>query len=98
MMKRWELGPGHLQIHDALYMARPSDVEEVISGVDPGIKDLAIFGHNPTFTLYANQFLEMTLENLPTAGVVMVVLESESWDGLRRKNVKETYVDYPKRK
>jgi len=98
MMKRWELGPGHLQIHDPLYMARPSDVEEVVSSVDPGITDLAIFGHNPTFTQYANQFLEMSLENLPTAGVVMVVLDSENWDGLGRKNVKETYVDYPKRK
>lgn len=98
MLKSWGVGPEHLQIHDPLYMASPSEIEQVVSGVSAEIRNLAIFGHNPSFTLYANQFLELPLENLPTAGVVVVTLESEKWGGIRRKNVKETYVDYPKRK
>ncbi len=98
MSKSWGVGPENLQIHDPLYMAYTSEIEQVVSGVSAEIRNLAIFGHNPSFTLYANQFLEVLLDNLPTAGVVVVTLESESWDGIGQKNVKGSYVDYPKRK
>jgi phosphohistidine phosphatase len=98
MSKVWELGPDRLQIHDALYEAGIRDIEEVLSGVPAEIRDLAIFGHNPTFTRYASLFLERPLDTLPTAGVLVVSLDSESWGDIGWKNVKETYLDYPKRK
>ena len=98
MSKAWGLSPDQLQIHDSLYMAYPSEIEKVVAGAPPEIFDLAIYGHNPSFTAYANSFLELPLDNLPTAGVVIVTLESEKWGGIGRKHVKETYVDYPKRK
>lgn len=98
MSECWGVGPEHLQIHDSLYMAHPSDIEQVVSGVSADIRNLAIFGHNPSFTIFANQFLKMHLENLPTAGVVIVTLESDSWSRIERTNVKGSYVDYPKRK
>ena len=98
MSKSWGIGPASLQIHDPLYMAYTSDIEQVVAGAPAEITDLAIFGHNPSFTVYANSFLELPLDNLPTAGVVIVTLESDDWGGIGRKHVKETYVDYPKRK
>jgi phosphohistidine phosphatase len=98
MSKSWGLGPEQLQIHDPLYMAYPSEIQQVVESAPPEITDLAIFGHNPSFTAYANSFLELPLDNLPTAGVVIVTLESDSWEGIGPTYVKETYVDYPKRK
>jgi phosphohistidine phosphatase len=98
MSKIWEVGPDFLQIHDELYLANTSEIEQVVAAAPREIRNLAIFGHNPSFTLYANQFLEQALDNLPTAGVVVVTLESERWKGIGRKNVKETHVDYPKRR
>jgi phosphohistidine phosphatase len=98
MSKCWGVGPEHLQIHELLYDARISDIERVISGVPAEIRNLAIYGHNPSFTFYASKFLESPLDNLPTAGVTIVTLESESWDKIGRKNVRGSYVDYPKRK
>ena len=98
MSKIWGVGPECLQVHDLLYDASISNIDSVISGVPDEIRNLAIFGHNPSFTFYANKFLESPLGNLPTAGVAIITLESESWDNIGRKNVKETYVDYPKRK
>lgn len=94
----WGLGPEQLQIHDSLYMAYLGDIDQVVRGVSAEITNLAIFGHNPSFTEYANKFLELPLDNLPTAGVVVVTLVSETWGGIGLKDVKETYVDYPKRK
>jgi phosphohistidine phosphatase len=98
MSKTWKMDPEQLQIHEPLYMAYPSEIQQVVEGAPAEISDLAIYGHNPSFTAYANGFLELPLDNLPTAGVVIVTLESDSWVGIGRKHVKETYVDYPKRK
>jgi phosphohistidine phosphatase len=98
LQRTWNLEPARLQIHDPLYMAYVKEIEQVVADVPSEVTQLAIFGHNPSFTLYANLFLETSLENLPTAGVVIVTLESEGWKGIGRKQVKECYVDYPKRK
>jgi len=98
MSRSWGIEAENLQITDALYMAYLSEIDQVIGGIPAEIKNLAIFGHNPSFTAYANKFLELPLDNLPTAGVVIVTLESENWGKIGRKHVKETYVDYPKRK
>lgn len=98
MSKKWKLEPERLQIHELLYDAYIPDIKQVVASAPAHITDLAIFGHNPSFTAYASSFLKTPLDNLPTAGVVVVTLESDSWDGIGRKDVMETYVDYPKRK
>lgn len=97
MLKTWDLEPSALHIHDALYMAYMAEVNEVVSQASNEVDSLAIFGHNPTFTLYANKFLDKPLDNLPTAGVVVISLESDSWRQLGRQHVRDSYVDIPKR-
>lgn len=97
MSRNWGLGPDQLQIYDPLYDAFLEEIQQVVASAPDKITDLAIYGHNPSFTAYANSFLKKPLDNLPTAGVVIVTLESDSWKGIGRKHVKETYVDYPKR-
>ena len=97
MLRNWQLEPAKLQIHDDLYDAYLKEIEQVVATVPATVTQLAIYGHNPSFTIYPNQFLDKPLDNLPTAGVVIVTLESENWKGIGRKHVKETFVDYPKR-
>ena len=98
MQKVWGLGPESLQVHEPLYDAYLSEIKEVLATVPPEIRGVAIFGHNPSFTAYTNQFLKIPLDNLPTAGVGLITLDSDSWDGVGQSHVIETYVDYPKRK
>jgi len=97
MSRIWELDPGVLQIHDALYMAYVKEIEQVVASAPLDVLNLAIFGHNPSFTIYANQFLDDPLDNLPTAGVVIVTLEASGWKEIGRTHVRETFLDYPKR-
>jgi phosphohistidine phosphatase len=98
MARFWRLDASALQIHEALYDAYLSDIEKVVSGMPSKVRSMAIFGHNPAWTAYSNKFLNVSLDNLPTAGVVVVTLESDSWKGLGRSQVKATHVDYPKKK
>ena len=79
--------PASRALNTALIMSR-------IWGIRP--ENLQI--HDSLYTSYANKFLDIPLDNLPTAGVVIVTLESENWGKIGRKLVKDTYVDYPKRK
>lgn len=98
MSRTWDLGPDQLQIRESLYTSNMKDIVKVVASVSAEHQSLAIYGHNPGFTAYGNTFLDYHLDNLPTAGVVIVTLDSESWSGISNRNVKETYVDYPKRK
>ncbi len=97
MSRVWALEATALQIHDPLYDAFVTQIEQVVATVPDHIRTLAIFGHNPSFTMYSNLFLKERLDNLPTAGVVVVTLESDGWNRIGRDQVIETYVDYPKR-
>ena len=96
MARIWELDPSSLQVHDEIYMAYVSEILEVIARAPDGVRNLAIFGHNPTFTELANVFLKDPMDNLPTAGVVVVSLDSDSWQGIGRNQVTQCQVDYPK--
>jgi phosphohistidine phosphatase len=98
MSRIWGLEKDSIQVHDELYMAYVSEISQVVATVPDEITRLAIFGHNPSFTLYANTFLDKPLDNLPTAGVVIVTLVSNSWAGIGESQVKKTFIDYPKKK
>jgi phosphohistidine phosphatase len=98
MCRHWGLGPSEIQFHDQLYMAYASEIQDVVSLAPDGISDLAIFGHNPSFTLFVNQFLDEPLDNLPTAGVAVLSFDSETWSELSREKVKQVVVDIPKKK
>ena len=97
MSRVWALDPDALQIHDPLYDAHVKEIEQVVASAPHDVLNLAIFGHNPSFTIYANQFLDEPLDNLPTAGVVIVTLKASGWKEISRTHVQETFLDYPKR-
>ncbi len=94
----WELPAPALQVHQPLYLASSSEIHQVIATASPEVTGLAIFGHNPSFTDFANLFLADPLENLPTAGVVMVTFDCDRWKDIGRSTVQKTFLDYPKRK
>jgi len=98
MSRVWNMDPGSLQIHESLYMGHTSEISQVVGQARDDVARLAIFGHNPSFTMYGNTFLDDPLDNLPTAGVVIVTLNSNSWQKLKRTQVIHSMVDFPKRR
>jgi phosphohistidine phosphatase len=98
MSRIWELPASALQVHESLYLASSSEIHQVIATASPDVAGLAIFGHNPSFTDYANHFLPDSLDNLPTAGVVMVTFDCDRWKDIGRSAVQNTFLDYPKRR
>ena len=96
MAGHWGLESGKLEVHRELYMAYIREIFEVIERAPAEITSLAIFGHNPSFTLFANNFFISPLNNLPTAGVAVITLDCKSWADVSGEKVITAHVDYPK--
>jgi phosphohistidine phosphatase len=84
-----------IQFRNNIYESEPSFIFEIIEEAPININNLMIFGHNPTFTDFANHFLIPKIDNLPTSGIVSLQFNSKNW---HIKNVKPILreVDYPK--
>jgi len=97
MSREWDLTDDSLQIRSPLYLPEPDDIGKTLFEVPDEIRSVAVFGHNPGFTQFANRFSQERIENIPTAGVVIVTLELESWTGLFDARVVECTFEYPKK-
>lgn len=98
MARVWELPDEALRVRDSLYMTGSSEIDALLADVPADVSSLALYGHNPTFTAYANRYLSTPLDNLPTAGVVVLTYEAESWKELFNGTLLEEHVDCPKKR
>ena len=62
-----------------LYHASVYTILEVLHELDPALGCVALFGHNPGFTSFANSVGKHHLLNLPTAGVAIIDSNTDSW-------------------
>ena len=86
-----------LQREPDLYHASTEELFDVISRQDEGFNNLVLVGHNPGLTDLANILVPGLTSNLPTAGLVSVLIDNPTWE-LRGRNSAELLVhDYPKK-
>lgn len=97
MTKVWEMNDQHLLIRKSLYLPEIDDIAQTIFEVDDQVASVAVFGHNPGFTQFANRFLEPQIDNIPTAGLVVLTLEMDTWNDLFNARVVDSLFDYPKK-
>ncbi len=98
MAKVWNLADNRIHINRNLYLPEIDTIAELLFGIDDKVTSLAIFGHNPGFTHFANRFLKQEIENLPTAGAAVITMEMEKWNDLFDAKIIECLVDFPKNK
>jgi phosphohistidine phosphatase len=86
-----------LQREDDLYLASPDEMVAVIARQDSSFRDLIVCGHNPGLTELANQLTGAGIDNVPTAGVVVIGLDLKSWADLDGAQGELLLFDYPRR-
>lgn len=84
-------------IEDRIYAADASGIIDMIKGLEDQIPSVMIFGHNPAFTTLANHFLEESIDNIPTAGVVWLDFAVNQWSAIDINTVNKSFFDYPKK-
>jgi phosphohistidine phosphatase len=85
-----------LQRDNALYLASVNGILDVIVSQDGGFNNLMLVGHNPGFTDFANYLVPGVTNNMPTAGVVSVELDTDDWSLYDRPGAKLLLYDFPK--
>jgi len=86
-----------LQRDDRLYGASVDTIFNVIGDQDPGFNNIMIVAHNPGLTQFANLLVPDVTPNLPTCGVVSVVIDADEWDHRTWPDAALVLFDYPKR-
>ncbi len=87
---------GEIKYIDALYMAEPATIQELIKDVNDKYDTLFIVGHNPETTELSNMLIDGYIDNVPTLGIVALQLPIEGWKELRTGKEKMQFFIYPK--
>jgi phosphohistidine phosphatase len=85
-----------LQRDSALYLASVNGILDVIVEQDVGFNHLMLVGHNPGLTEFANYLVPGLTNNIPTAGVVSVELDTDDWSLYDKPGVDLLLYDFPK--
>jgi phosphohistidine phosphatase len=89
--------PESIRINKMFYHANEEDIFDEICEVPDTVQSLMIVGHNPTFTDFANQFLDSKIEWLPTSGVVSVSFNTERWEKIMETKSSLNFIIFPKK-
>jgi len=81
---------------DALYLASPATMLQLIRQTPEYVQRLALVAHNPGITELTNQLANTDINNIPTCGVALLDLGIDSWRDAGR-DARLVDFDYPKR-
>ncbi|MBQ0733241.1 SixA phosphatase family protein [Aquimarina celericrescens] len=83
VLSHLDLPESIFSLESNLYDFGGSQVIEVIKNCDDEINSLMIFGHNHAFTSIANMYGSERIDNVPTAGVVVIQFDVEEWKKIK---------------
>jgi phosphohistidine phosphatase len=89
--------PGDIQVDERIYGAGVAGLIGLVQEVDDSVERVMLFGHNPELTGLVNRLARISLDNLPTCGVVHLEFALDTWAGLGTELALRTDVDYPKK-
>lgn len=75
---------------DALYTFDCTALKKVIHCIPNEIDKIIIFGHNPAFTDFINDTTDLSIDDLPTSGLVFIEFETDNWNELPKGKVTKT--------
>lgn len=65
--------------HDSLYNAEHFSYQSIVSELDNKYNNVAIIGHNPGITDFANKQAVATIDDMPTSAAIGVSYNTEDW-------------------
>ncbi len=79
-----------------LYDAEAETLLHSVSGLDPALQCVALVGHNPGLTTFANSLTAVHVDNMPTCSVFAVTCEVQDWKAFAHSPKQFLFFDYPK--
>ena len=82
---------------DSLYFAGAPMLLRAVGLFDDDYSRVILVGHNPAITDFVNELANMTIDNVPTGGILQFELGIDHWKQISPGSAKLVEFDYPKK-
>ena len=94
--KEWGIKSIDIKTDQHIYEAGVRTLLSVVNQFDDQEDMIAMFGHNPGFTDFANYLSNLGIDNMPTCSVVILEFPFDEWKMISSGTAKVLLFDYPK--
>ena len=81
----------------AIYEAGVETLLDILRQLDENVQQVALCGHNPGLTMFAEYVSGVLIENIPTCGIFCVDFATDSWREIGERKGTVVFFDYPKK-
>lgn len=85
------------EIDPKVYEATVTDLISLIQNWNNEWSTVLLFGHNYTYTMFANYYANPPIDNVPTGAVVAIEFEVEEWKDVNLENGRVVFFEYPRK-
>ena len=86
-----------IKITSNIYETSEVKLTTLIKELPNELSRVLIVGHNPTFTYFANRFLQSPIDNIPTTGIVGITFRIDTWNEISIDKVHSSFFEFPKK-
>ena len=79
-----------------LYLASAGMLQDFVGKIENSLNSVLIFGHNPGLTLLVCQVWRLSIDNIPTCGIVSLSFKNASWEETSSQLPSGATFDFPK--
>lgn len=91
-LQNWEWNLDKIEIIKELYTFDSNQLEQIVKSCQNDCNNLILFGHNNAITDFVNKFGDVFIDNVPTAGFVSIVFDTNSWSEISKGKTIEIIV------
>ncbi|WP_276498705.1 SixA phosphatase family protein [Pontibacter litorisediminis] len=88
--------PDDIAVDTRVYGAGKEDLLHVVQHAPADVDSLLLVGHNEALSEFANMLSQEPIGSLPTAGIVALQFNCESWFDISKENGSLLFLDFPK--
>ena len=86
-----------VSLKSEMYLSGPLKLLEIVRQLDAMLTGVMLVGHNPTITEFVNSMSGANISNVPTCGLVILKLNSDTWAKAAFDDATFVEFDYPKK-
>ena len=92
----WSIPKEKIKLEFDIYEANVTALLQIVNDFKNENDYIAMFGHNPGFTDFANYLSDAKIYNIPTSGIVIIAFDVDTWQEVSRHTGNMVLFDYPK--
>ncbi|WP_316821133.1 SixA phosphatase family protein [Pedobacter gandavensis] len=92
----WNKPLSQIQEETTIYEANVPALLKIVNQLNNKHHSVALFGHNPGLTEFANYLSNANIYNIPTCGTVLIEFPFEKWEEISHHTGNLLAFDYPK--